>query len=153
MSLRILNIKAWDFDLEIWSLNFSKLKIWVYWASRMWNWKLGNENFELKIWILKDTWKLWKRFFFFFWVNWVNLVWLSWLSFDWVLSVWAKILAPHFFVSFFFLFCFIFHQLFLLHWHYSPSHSPWFFFFISPFLLTKSTFLSLLTFPHPSIFL
>ena len=28
----------------------------------MWNWKFGNENFELKIWILKDTWKLLAKF-------------------------------------------------------------------------------------------
>ena len=40
----------------------------------MWNWKFGNGNFELKIWILKDPWKLWKIYFF--------LGWLSfWLSF------------------------------------------------------------------------
>ena len=45
----------------------------------MWNWKFGNENFELKIWGLKEIWKLWiwiyifnpfqKKFhhIFFFW--------------------------------------------------------------------------------------
>ena len=111
-----------------------------------WECRIENLDFERYLKTLK------KIFFFFFGLT-------ESTQFDWVdsalveLSVGAEILAPHFFVSFLFLFCFIFHQLFLLHWHYSLSHSPWFFFFISPFLLTKSTFLSLLTFPHPSIFL
>ena len=111
LSLRILKIKAWNFDHEIWSLIF----------------------------------------FFFFGLT-------ESTQFDWVDSAFAKLKSvglkfwpPHFIVSLFFLFSFIFHQLLFLHWHYSPSSSPWFFFFISPFLLTKSTFLNFSTLPHPSL--
>ena len=172
MELRNLNLKFGTWNLKFWNLEFWKLRlgilimkseVWFFenirfefriWALRMWNWKFGNEKFELKIWILKDTWKLWKRFFFFL-VDWVNSIWLSWLSFWLSLSVGAEILAPHFFISLLAFFGFIFHQLLFLHWHYSPSSSSWFFFFISPFLLTQNTFLSFSTFPHPfpSIFL
>ena len=59
--------------------------------------------------------------------------------------------GPPLLCFFLFPFCFIFYQLLFLHWHYSPSFFPWFFFFISPFLITKNTFLSFLTFPHPSL--
>ena len=133
-----------------------KSEVWIFFFSfkigglnlKLRHWEYELENLEIifffsckfRIW---DIWKPWKRFFFFVW---------GWLSFGWVLSVGAENKPPTS-LSLSIPFCFIFHQLLFLHWHYSPSSSPWFFFFISPFLLTKSTFLSLLTFPHPSIFL
>ena len=107
---------------------------------------LGMKIFELKIWILKD--KLWKRFFFLGWVSQLNLTELTylWLS----LSVWGPKFCPlppfpQLLCLSLFLFASSSINFFFLHWHYSPSSSPWFFFFISPFLLTKNTFLSFLT--------
>ena len=43
LSLRILKIKAWNFDHEIWSLNFLKTT-----NLRVWNWKFRNENFDFE---------------------------------------------------------------------------------------------------------
>ena len=59
----------------------------------MWDWRFENENFELKIWSLKDTWKLWKRFFFFWLIESTQFDRVD-LAFGWLLSVGAEILAP-----------------------------------------------------------
>ena len=142
-----------DLDLKIghWECGIENL------GMKILNWKFGVwkklENFEFKFLSLIHSKRNFIIFFFYiflFWVDWVNSVWLRWLS-SWLsLSLGAKILVPHFFVSPFFPLCFIFIN-------FSSSTNTihlllplWFFFFISPFLLTKNTFLSFLTFPYPS---
>ena len=155
-------MKFWA--LEFWTLRLGilimKSEVWIFenwrfefkiWALRMWNWKLRNENFlieNLDFERYLETLK--KNFFFFFLVDWVNSVWLSWLNFWLSLSVGAEILAPPFFVSSLFAFLLHLPTTYFLHWHFTPFYSPWFLFFISPLLLTKNTFLSFLTLPHPS---
>ena len=143
-----------DLDLKIghWECGIENL------GMKILNWKFGVwkklENFEFKFLSLIHSKRNFIIFFFYiflFWVDWVNSVWLRWLS-SWLsLSLGAKILVPHFFVSPFFPFCFIFIN-------FSSSTNTihlllplWFFFFISPFLLTKNTFLSFLSSPHPSL--
>ena len=143
--------------LEFWKLRLGilimKFEVWTLSKTEALSLKLGRweyeiENigmkiFELKIWILKDPWKFWNfLFFYFFRVD---------SAFAELKSVGAEILASHFIISLFLLFSFMFHQLLFLHWHHSPSSSPWFFFFISPFFLTKNTFLSFSTLPYPSL--
>ena len=107
LSLRILKIKAWNFDNEIWGLNF--FENWRF-ELKIWEWKFWIENLDFERYL-----KTLKKIFFFFWVDRVNLVWLSWLSFGLSLSVRAEILAPYFFVSSFFPFLLHLHQLLFLH--------------------------------------
>ena len=76
------------------------LRMWIFFFT--WEWNFWIEDLEID-----RNWKILNMNFFFFFLgfDWVNLVLLSWLSFWLSLSVRAKILAPHFFLSpFFFLF-------------------------------------------------
>ena len=137
--------EVWIF-LKSWNWRFG----FKNWALRIWNWKFGNENLGLK-----KTWKLWiwififnpfqKKFhhFFFFWVDWdqPGLIELTQLLAEFKCG--GRNFAPP-------LLCF---SLFPFFASSSPTSLPpltLFIFFISPFLLTKNTFLSFLTFPHPS---
>ena len=146
-----------EFFLETKNLSFKN------WALRMWNWKFENENFVLKIWGLKEILKLWiwififnpfqKKFhhFFFFlgWLSQLNLTELTQLLVEFKCGGWN--FGPP-------LLCFSLFSFFA-----SPSSTflppltlfifffPLIFFFISPFLFTKITFLSFLTFPYPSL--
>ena len=72
-----------------------------HWECEIENLGMKNLSWKFGIWKILENFE--KDFFFF--------GWLSWLSFWLSLSVGAEILAPHFFVSSLFLFCFIFHQL------------------------------------------
>ena len=76
------NLKFWD--LGFWKLRLEilimKFEVWIFFSfflfffsktkEKFGHWEcgtenFGNENFELKIWSLKDTWKLWKRICYF----------------------------------------------------------------------------------------
>ena len=107
-----------------------KFEVWVFienwrvefkiWTLRTWTRKFGNKNFELKIWDLG------------FWP--------------------PTFLCLSLFLYLFYLFIYLFFLFRLspplfLHCHYSLSSSPWIFFFISPFLLTKKYFSKLLKLP------
>ena len=75
MELRNLDLKFGTWNFENWAMKFWSWNLRLKFLKTYdLNLKFGNESFELKIWILKDPWKLWKIFFF--------LGWLSfWLSF------------------------------------------------------------------------
>ena len=130
-----MKFEVWVF-IENWRVEF---KIW---ALRIWIWKFGNKNFELKIWDLGyiENFKKDSFFFFFFFV--------CWLSLRLSLSVGAEFWPPTFLcLSLFSFFFFHLSPPLFLHYHYSLSSSPWIFFFISPFLLTKKYFSKLLKLP------
>ena len=69
MELRNLDLKFGTWNFENWAMKFWSWNLRLKFLKTYdLNLKFGNESFELKIWILKDPWKLWK-IFFFFWVN------------------------------------------------------------------------------------
>ena len=67
MELRNLDLKFGTWNFENWAMKFWSWNLRLKFLKTYdLNLKFGNESFELKIWILKDTWKLWKRIFLFF---------------------------------------------------------------------------------------
>ena len=86
----------------------------------MWNWKFGNENFELKIWGLKKKIENFEFEFLSFFLGGGGGGWLIQLSLTKLTLLLAEfkcgveILVPYFFVSPFFPFLLHLHQLFFL---------------------------------------
>ena len=84
LRFRILKIKTWNFDHEVWGLNFFFLFFFFFFEKLKKN--LGIENVELKIFGMKilnwkfGVWKILENFekeFFYFLLSWLNF----WLSF------------------------------------------------------------------------